>query len=116
MFRLVSGSDRGAQEGKTAINIASDAEKKTRFIGISADDKTDVLQFTDNFKAGWYPDLRNLLNSSNSIDKNSDQKRTPYLLDNKEFNLYPEPESNRQGKTPTGFWDQRVYLFRHPGD
>ena len=37
---------------KLTINIASDAEKKTRFIGISADDKTDVLQFTDNFKAG----------------------------------------------------------------
>ena len=31
------------------------------------------------------------------------------------FYLYPEPESNRQGKSPTGFWDQRVYLFRHPG-
>jgi hypothetical protein len=30
-------------------------------------------------------------------------KKTPYYLHNKGFKMYPEPESNRQGKNPTGF-------------
>ena len=29
---------------------------------------------------------------------------------------YPEPESNRHEIALIGFWDQRVYLFRHPGE
>ena len=28
---------------------------------------------------------------------------------------YPEPESNRHERKLTGFWDQRVYQFRHQG-
>ena len=32
------------------------------------------------------------------------------------FNLYPRPGSNRHECNLTGFWDQRVYQFRHSGN
>jgi hypothetical protein len=31
------------------------------------------------------------------------KQKTPFYLHSKGFKMYPEPESNRQGKNPTGF-------------